>query len=235
MDRTVLIIDDENQEEIFDRDIQGKLKREGIEVNLVFIDMSSSDVRNEDSTINIDSFEDKFTSDIEGKHIDIIACDYNFSDKSEVPKNGVDVIDVIRRHRKSTPIVLYSGNYNQIISEIFTDYKNNVRDQNETVKRLTKIYNNHISKFVTRTEYHNEINRILKSPPQNVEQMILKELTAYGDYEFESAYPKFSGKKLQEIANEIDKNTHGGKEFLDEIVQQVVGYMINVNSKKEEE
>jgi hypothetical protein len=77
------------------------------------------------------------------------------------------------------------------------------------------------------------VNLVLLNPPEKSDQIILSELRNYGDYKFQSVYPIFDGRTLNQIANEIDKGSYDGNRFLLEIIQQVTSYMIEINSYKE--
>lgn len=232
IDKTVLIIDDENQTKNFNREIKAKLKQHGINVDLIFIDMSVYDVRDDDFFIDIDKFEKHFNDKTSNKNIDIIACDYNLADKAEVPIKGTDLINIIRDYRKKTPIIMYSGNYEDIIKDIFDNYKNEIKTGGESIKEIKKLYNYNIIDFLKRADYYGKINHILRNPPEKTDVIILEELRKYGEYKFKSAYPRFDGKTLNEIATEIDKNSYSGNEFLEEIIQQILSYIIDTNSEK---
>ncbi len=232
IDKTVLIIDDENQTRNFNSKIKAKLKQDGINVDLIFIDMSVFDVRNDDLFIDIDKFKNHFNDKTSNKSIDIIACDYNLADKAEVPVKGTDLVNIIRDFRKKTPVIMYSGNYEDIIKDIFDNYKNNRKTAAESIKEIKKMYHNNILDFIKRSDYYVKVNSILKNPPEKTDVIILDELRKYGNYKFKSAYPRFDGKTLNEIATEIDKNSYSGNEFLEEIIQQILAYIIETNSEE---
>lgn len=234
MEKICLIIDDENQKNVFEAKIRDILKRKGIEVKLIYIDASSSDVRDDDLNIDLQKFEDKIDAEIHGKSIDVIACDYNLADAASINKiMGTDIIEILRAKRKRTPIILYSGNYEVVIKDIFEAYKNEKASENDCIGKIKKIYNSNILEFLKRATYPEKVNFVLLNPPEKSDQMILSELRYYGDYKFQSAYPVFDGKTLTQIADEIDKGSYDGNRFLHEIVQQVTSYMIEINSFKE--
>lgn len=234
MEKICLIIDDENQNEVFEAKIREILKRKGIEVKLIYIDASSSEVRDDDLNINIQKFSDKIDAEIQGKSVDVIACDYNLADAASDNKiMGTDIIEILRIKRKHTPIILYSGNYEVIIKDIFDAYKNEKCSENDCIGKINKIYNSNILEFLRRATYPEKVNLVLLNPPEKSDQIILSELRNYGNYKFQSAYPIFDGRTLTQIANEIDKGSYDGNRFLLEIIQQVTSYMIEINSLKE--
>ncbi|MCT4645795.1 MAG: hypothetical protein N4A74_12480 [Carboxylicivirga sp.] len=234
MEKTCLIIDDENQKPIFDAKIKDVLKKKGIDAKLIYINASSHEVRNDDLHIDLEKFENKIKEEIKGKSIDVIACDYNLADAASANKKmGTDIIEILRNHRKNTPIILYSGNYEVIIKDVFDSYKKEESTEEESVNKIKRLYNNNISEFLKRSTYPEKVNTILINPPLKTDQIILSELRNYGDYKFQDAYPKFEGKTLSNIADEIDKNSYDGKQFLDEIIQQITSYMIETNSHKQ--
>lgn len=232
IDKTVLIIDDENQTKNFNIEIKAKLKQKGINIALIFIDMSLFEVRNDDYFIDIDKFIKYFLYKTNNIGIDVIACDYNLADKAEIPVKGTDLINIIRDFRRNTPVIMYSGNYEDIIKDIFDNYKNDKKSSGESIKEIKNLYNNNILDFIKRSDYYGKVNSILKNPPEKTDVIILYELRKYGDYKFKSAYPRFDGKTLNEIATEIDKNSYSGNEFLEEIIQQILSYIIETNSEE---
>ena len=234
MTKTCLIIDDENQQSVFDAKIRNVLSRKGIQANLIYIDASSAEVRDDDLNIDLDKFEKKIVSEIQGKSIDVIACDYNLADAASANKiMGTDIIEILRKKRKHTPILLYSGNYEVVIRDIFDAYKNKTVTEIDCIQRIRKIYSSNVLQFLQRASYPENVNTILINPPEKSDQIILSELRNYGDYKFKTAYPIFEGKTLNQIADEIDKGTYDGKSFLNEIVQQVASYMIETNSSND--
>ena len=51
----------------------------------------------------------------------------------------------------------------------------------------------------------------------------------YPDLKLSSAYPIFSGKKLSQIADEIEKSTYQGQEFQQELIEQTIAYIIEIS------
>ena len=107
MEQVCLIVDDKDQQHTFKAQIQDILKKEGHNVEIIFINTTSPELLNEEQNIDKDKLKACIKSKIEGKHIDVVASDFDLSDDVV---NGLDVIEIIRSIREKVPIILYSGN-----------------------------------------------------------------------------------------------------------------------------
>ena len=56
-----------------------------------------------------------------------------------------------------------------------------------------------------------------------------KNFNKNSDLKLSSAYPIFSGKKLSQIADEIEKSTYQGQEFQQELIEQTIAYIIEIS------
>lgn len=225
-----LIIDDENQEGFFNPKVKDKLYREkGLKVEGIFFDITDKEILDENLKIKKAELQSKIIQTIKGKNIDLIACDYNLTSDDHV--NGLDVISLIREKKKNVPIILYSAKLDFIIKNLIKDYTEGKYDQNNFFKKLKQLFRTDIKDFVRRDNYPDTINNILKNPTNELEQVFLQKLREYSDMKFKTCYPKFRGKYLGEIADEIDSDNYHGKEFKTELVEQTVCHLIKLNEE----
>ena len=66
-----------------------------------------------------------------------------------------------------------------------------------------------------------------------LEVTIEKKLREQGDLEFRHGYDKFIGKSLKEIADEINRDSHHGNKFTQEIIERGIAHMIKLNDSLE--
>ena len=157
-------------------------------------------------------------------HIDVVASDFDLSDDVV---NGLDVIEIIRSIREKVPIILYSGNLEKAIKSVMGDPAS--KDLPTLINDVKKLMLHHISEFIDRTGYAASVIKVLKNKDTSTKQILLKKLREYPDLKLSSAYPIFSGKKLSQIADEIEKSTYQGQEFQQELIEQTIAYIIEIS------
>ena len=206
MEQVCLIVDDKDQQHTFKAQIQDILKKEGHNVEIIFINTTSPELLNEEQNIDKDKLK---------------ACI-----KSNVV-NGLDVIEIIRSIREKVPIILYSGNLEKAIKSVMGDPAS--KDLPTLINDVKKLMLHHISEFIDRTGYAASVIKVLKNKDTSTKQILLKKLREYPDLKLSSAYPIFSGKKLSQIADEIEKSTYQGQEFQQELIEQTIAYIIEIS------
>ena len=218
MEQVCLIVDDKDQQHTFKAQIQDILKKEGHNVEIIFINTTSPEL------LDKDKLKACIKSKIEGKHIDVVASDFDLSDDVV---NGLDVIEIIRSIREKVPIILYSGNLEKAIKSVMGDPAS--KDLPTFINDVKKLMLHHISEFIDRTGYAASVIKVLKNKDTSTKQILLKKLREYPDLKLSSAYPIFSGKKLSQIADEIEKSTYQGQEFQQELIEQTIAYIIEIS------
>lgn len=223
--KTCLIIDDEDQRGVFKTGIQDVLYREGYCVNLIFIHTVCPQVLDENQDIDTKKLTNYIKSKIDGKPIDIIVTDFNLSDKNI---NGLDVIEIIRKDRTKTPIVLYSGNREDVIKyTVCKDGK--LKSSNELIRSVKRLMLHNISEFTDRTTYTDKVNILLKKKENSTQQVLLRKLREFSKEEFKICYPELGGKKFEYIASEIERDSLQGQKFQAELIEQILSYMLDIN------
>lgn len=224
MNKTCVIIDDNDQSIVFKASIQSNLKKLGYEVEGIIINPSKNEFQNEDYCIDIEKVKEKLTYEFESKHIDIVVTDFELGD-DEI--NGLTIVKLIRQMRPKVPIVIYSGKLDVVIKNILGNYKS--KTPQELIQDISELIKLNIRDFLGREEYANRVNQILTEKETNSSLILSKKLREYSDMTFKTCYPKFQGKNLEYITNEIDKQTYPGLEFQEELIEQVVSYLIKTN------
>lgn len=224
MDKVCLIVDDKDQQHTFKSQIQETLKKEGCNVGVVLINTTNPQILDEDQNIDKEKLIAYIKKEIEGKHIDVVATDFDLSDEAV---NGLDVIEIIRNIRAKVPIILYSGNLERAIKSVIGDPS--TKDTITLVKDVKKLMLHDITEFIDRSMYASSVIKILKNKETSTKQILLKKLREYPDMIFLSTYSAFNGKTLSVIANEIEKSTLQGQDFQSELIEETIAYMINIS------
>ena len=157
--------------------------------------------------------------------IHLIACDYDYGrDKT----NGFEIIRFIRNTLNSKKkIILYSSNIENVIDKIIEG------NRPEIVGRIVDLVSSNISAFCQRDSHLEEaIIKYLNEEIQfSTDKAFEQELFKYKDYKFKSTYDKFENKTLGEIAEIISRNKHEGELLKQELIEQVVAYMIMMENE----
>lgn len=224
MNKTCVIIDDNDQSIVFNAFIQSNLKKKGYSVEGIIIDPSKSEFQNEEFCIDIERVKQKLIREFENKHIDVVVTDFELGDDKV---NGLTIVKLIRQLRPRVPIVIYSGKLDVVIKSILGNYKS--KSSEELIQSIRELVKLNIRDFLGREEYTDKVNQILLERVTNSSLILSKKLREFSDLTFKACYPKFQGKELEYISNEIDKQTYSGLEFQEELIEQVVSYLIKTN------
>lgn len=227
-DKLCIIIDDKDQQRVFDSDVVVPLKREGYYVDGILINTTDPEILDDENNIDMDKLKAKIEEAMNGKSIDIIATDFDLSDEKI---NGIQVIEVIRKIRAGVPVLLYSGKLEEVIQSILGEYK--TKNADELIKGIRKLMKYNIVDYVERTDYPATIRKLLKDKKIQLSALLLQKIREHSDMEFKSCYKPFAGKKLKDIANEIEKQTIQRREFQEELLEQAIAYLIEINSEDE--
>lgn len=118
-----------------------------------------------------------------------------------------------------------------MIQSILGEYK--TKNADELIKGIRKLMKYNIVDYVERTDYPATIRKLLKDKKIQLSALLLQKIREHSDMEFKSCYKPFAGKKLKDIANEIEKQTIQGREFQEELLEQAIAYLIEINSEDE--
>ena len=241
-DKLCIIIDDKDQQRVFDSDVVVPLKREGYYVDGILINTTDPEILDDENNIDMDKLKAKIEEAMNGKSIDIIATDFDLSDEKI---NGIQVIEVIRKIRAGVPVLLYSGKLEEVIQSILGEYK--TKNADELIKGIRKLMKYNIVDYVERTDYPATIRKLLKDKKIQLSALLLQKIREHSDMEFKSCYKPFAGKKLKDIANDsgvsvssvsMILNKREGVSFSNETVEKVLssakklGYEISSSQKK---
>jgi len=229
IEKNCLIVDDEAgyQKRKFGTEIAEPLHNQGIKVNLILIDVTDKELQT-DEKLDIEKLKDFISKSINGIKIDVVGCDYELSSSIV---NGLDVVKIIRDLRKKTKIFLYSGKYEVIIGNILNDYKiDNPATKKSCIKSIKNIYSSNIEDFLERNDYPARFVGVLKNENDTIDDIFIKKIREYNEYQFKSCFPTFEGKLLSEISDEIEKCSHSGQKFLEELIDQTISYLIKTNT-----
>ena len=223
-----IIIDDVNQKRVFESVVAKPLKREGIHVDAIFVNTTDTDLLDNDQNIVLEKLRIRLTEIFRNKHIDVVATDFDLSDDNVC---GINVVELIYQIRPKVPVILYSGKLGSVIKHLLGDHTQKTSD--ELVKSIKKLIKYNIVDYVEREGYPHSIIKILKDNQIYISSLLPQKLREYSNLEFKSCYPFFAGRTLGSIADEIESHTPQGREFQEQLYEQVIAHMIKINNYEE--
>ncbi len=220
----LIIDDDNNQIKSFDTEIKKVLRREGIEVEQIFVwTKDPKYINEEDETLNYAHILSDCKTIIKDNHISVIVCDYGIATKKD-NFTGVDLLADLADSHIGIHKILYSGTIHKVLKDIKD------RNDEQIVTHLLKLQK--IDDFNGGKGYAPKVIELLRNPEVKFQQNILHILKSkYPELTFKSCYPDFVGKRLKDVANEIEKDTPRGRSFQKALLDQVISYLIEINEE----
>lgn len=220
----LILVDEQAQRDTLGR-LKTTLRDDGF--NLIYTEINPTDYTKRNSgeiSFDKEKFE-KHINDIEYfRQTDIILCDYNLI-KDVI--NGYEIIRIIRnlKYNKNKKIILYSAKIDDIIHDIIT--RDN--DFDVTKENLKNLINSNIE-FIRRDSYDSEVIKIIRKEPEfDFENELTNWFYKRKDDTFCYLFPKYEGKSLGYIAEEIQQNSNESIAFKKELIEQIVAYLTIIN------
>ena len=154
--------------------------------------------------------------------IDSIVCDYHLGDMI----NGFEILKIIKEaipHYKKQ-IILYSTDINKVIGGIIegADFES----KRNNVKYLVSFN----PEFVNKDGFEQMLIPHLKSQePFSFEDELIKWFRSRKEDEFNYLFPKYQGKKFEEVAECLKADSQDSIEFKQELIQQIIAYLSKIN------
>lgn len=230
--KRVLFIDDNKIDSIIEK-LRKNLKRNGFTLQEDILDLNDDHFKKKDENnpekivldfVKIKEFlKDKFFNE----NIDVVVSDYDYSDPDidgyKLIKWLKNVTTSEKKRIRRAQYYLYSAKGDSIVEKI---------DSLEKVKSLVKIK---LEDIFDRNNLPDELSSAIRKRDEAFLflETILNQLEKYSEFEFNSVFPKFKGKKLEEIAEEIDKDLPNGIEFQKALAELTIAHLIKLNNIEE--
>ena len=225
MIQKILILVDEQPQSSVLRNIEAILKNDGIE--LVYKEFNPINYqKRENGEILFDA--ESFKADLCGlpyfTRLDSIVCDYNLIAGII---DGFQIIKIIKsinpNYKKQ--VILYSAQIESVIEDIirtddFEKQKENLKSLIECNIDFRKRDNDYVQEL---------IKHIKKEKDFSFEDELVKWFSLRKEDTFNYLFPKYKGKKFEEIAYCLQKNTPDSIEFKKDLVEQIISYLSLIN------
>jgi len=214
--------------------LQRNAKQRGVDIHDFYIDLQEQRFRKPDPNdgakqiLDFDEIKKELIENHFDQAYDLIACDYYYAgddiDGFKILKWLKGESSSQRKRIRKSKLMLYSSEGDR------------VAEKTNTVEDLSRLVRLGLVDFLQRDFLSRDVPGIISSQetPYNFASRLLKELESYPNFQFQSVYPKFKGKKLSEIAEAIDREESNGLEFQNNLIELTIAHLINLNHEEEE-
>jgi len=226
--KQVLFIEDGDITEQVER-LRNVLKKQGITLAETILNLSDKKYRKTDpevsgkTVLDIEVIKATLRSSFMDKRFDYVLCDFDFADEN---LDGFDLIRWLKNVSDNEKKVIRIAKFNLYSSEPEKFSKKHMTE--EDISALIKL---RLNDFYSRTKIAVDFGSdVLNAKSEvNLKEKLISELAKHKEMKFRSVYPKFNGKTLNEIASEIEQDSHHGNNFQETIIELVVAHMIDLN------
>lgn len=223
----ILFIDDEDISQTIEK-LRTVLKKQGITLVEEFFQIKQ-EFRTQDpndngqTSLDFNSIKEELKSKVMNKRFDYVACDFNFKDEG---LNGFKLIKWLKNVAKNEKYKIRGARFSLFSSELEKSIKQTFSE--EDVADLIRLK---LEDFYDRARISEDFGQSIINSTDEVdlkEELILH-LDKHKDMTFQSGYPKFKGKTLNEILEEIQSDSHHGIGFQRALIEHCVAHMISLN------
>lgn len=237
MDKTILIIDDDNQHDSI-AELEDAARKRGINLTCHEFNVGSPDEPELLTEEHIDvekvkkAYKERFKD--KGVVFNMIVCDWGLSDEY------IDGAELLRRmgnecFKPKTPRILYSSLLNEKIEDQLKIYKEHEEERESVVKYLVSLIRSNYLDFVERHRLKETVLGHL-SDSEDLDFLLEDTLLKYPDLVMEVGHGHgLEGRTFAEVAREIKNSSEVSYDFKRNIIQEVMTYLTEKQSKKNKE
>ena len=220
----LILIDEQSQNAVL-QNMKATLKKDGIE--LIFKEFNPINYQkreNGEILFDTESFKTDLLSLPYFRQLDSIICDYNLI--ADVI-DGFQIIKIIKainpNYKKQ--VILYSAQIENVIEDIIKT--GDFEKQKENLKSLIACNID----FRKRDDDYEQglVKHVKKEKEFSFEDELIKWFFLRKDDTFNYLFPKYAGKKFEEIATDLQAKTPDSIEFKKDLVEQIISYLSLIN------
>ncbi|WP_272148616.1 hypothetical protein [Tenacibaculum aiptasiae] len=223
----LLYIDDNKINSQIDN-LRKKLKNVGFDLDETFLNLSNDHYKKRDEytgkvILDKAKIQSYVNENYMNENFDIIASDYDFKDPN---LDGFELLRWIKNESTSKKYRLRRAKFCLYSSE-----QDKVAKTFDTPKKVKSLIKLKIDEFIDRDRIPEELTKLTVTPKDTYQHKdhLIKFLEKYPNLVFNSVYPKFKGKKLSDIAHEIDKDLPNGIDFQKNLVELTIAHLVDLN------
>lgn len=228
--KKILFIDDNKIDSIITK-LRNSLQKEGFTLQEEILNLNDDSLKvrdaNDEIVLSFDKIKDVIQEKYFNESFDLVVSDYDYADKNidgfKLIKWFKNVTTSQKKKIRRAQFYLYSAKGDSIVEKL---------DNIDKIKGLVRLK---LSGILDRNKLADELAIEIKKREETFAflDIVLKELDKYSDCEFKNVFPKFKGKKLFEIAEEIDKDLPNGIAFQKTLTELTIAHLIELNNIEE--
>lgn len=223
-DKAYIIIDDEDQRTRMKQKIDDILRPDGYNIKAFFFNPTDKKYWDDNLEFDINKFIQDLREKTRSYHINVTACDYQFSGTNY---NGVKLVKALRDNDFRFPIILYTANDQIVIRDLFMESK----DETVLMENFLMLLKCKIELFLKRDTYPDALVERLKKS-YNIKDIVLKKLAENPDVTIRYDANFFDGKKISAAIHEIAQDSLHGNKFIGEILELAIAQFVYINESE---
>lgn len=224
----LILVDEQSQSAVL-QNIKTTLRNDGVElVCKEFNPINYQKRDNGEILFDTETFKEDLLKLPYFKQLDSIICDYNLI--ADVI-DGFQIIKIIKSinpyYKKQ--VILYSAQIENVIADIIRTV--DFEKQKENLKSLVDC---NIDFRKRDSDYEQELVKHIKKEREfNFEDELIKWFFLRKDDVFNYLFPKYAGKRFEDIAVCLQSKTADSIEFKKDLVEQIISYLSSINGLDE--
>jgi len=225
MEKIILLIDDSpEQKQVLENLAEHLRTKEGINVLTLYIDPNERDYLNEEKDPDLDKLVSGIEEKLKALRPNLIVVDHYYGETSFTGLNVIERLRSIRKFSKSA-IFLISGKRDKIIREVF---ENNEIPTDEKVKKLAKIIDFGIEKFLDK-EFKSEAIESLKA--RDLKDILPSKLRELDNGKIHVLNPRYREYTMDQLANLIEANNSEAIDVINEMFDLTLSHYVKINEE----
>lgn len=225
MEKILVLIDDSPEQKMVLESIADHLRtREGINLLTVYVDPNERDYLNDAKDPDLDKLVSGITKKLIELRPNLVVVDYFYGDTSFTGLHVIEKLRTIKKFSKCA-IFLISGKRDRIVREIF---ENQESSSDEKVKRLAKIFDFGIERFLDK-EFKSDAIESLKT--RDLRDILPNKLREIENGKIHILTPKYKEMTMGELADMIDANDQKAHDVINEMLDLTLSHYVKFNER----
>jgi hypothetical protein len=221
----ILLIDDGPVTSIVDK-VELALKKRGITLDYKVIDINDQAFKKknkekpDEEILDFEKIKEHIVEKYIDEPFDIIACDYYYADVL----NGSKILSWIKNTSNTQKKRIRKAKFCLYSSEV-----DKICTTSNTVDEIRKLITIRLTGLYNRTNLAEELITLCEKNDVKLSSIFATEMNKFSHTTFKSTYPPFKDKTFGEIAQEVDRETHHGQKFAQNLIELTINHLNDLN------
>ena len=229
MEKVLVVVDDSSEQKKVTENIAEHLRRnEQVNVLPLYINPNDRPYLNDSKDPDLDKLVSGIVSKLKKLRPNLVIVDLYYSDNNSY--NGLDVVEKLREIPKFSKSVIFliSGKREKIVRDIFRD---DHKKDTEKVKKLAKIINYRIERFLDKNFKDQAIESLKKRDLNEVIPAKLRDFEESQDMTINLFTPKFKSLSYKELADKIESDDPEAPAIINEMFDLALAHYQKIDEK----